>query len=132
MLRLLASIVAIAAILLPAAQAAAQKATERYIPIGKSPGLSGKYTVIGRVSEINLQTGTMTITGPTRTWTARLDDKTQIWLDCSNYRHPSAKGTPADCKPGLLCEVKYEGRLQPDSSTCEWVKVRPAQAPQRR
>lgn len=128
MLRSLASIVLFAAILLPAAAAHAQKSTERYIPIGKSPGLSGKHTVIGRVREYNMQTRTVTITGASRTWTARLGDGTQIWMDCSGAKHPSYTGTAADCKPGLLCEIKFEGRLEPTSTTCEWIKIRPASA----
>ncbi len=128
MLRSLASIVLFAAILLPAAAAHAQKAAERYIPIGKSPGLSGKYTVIGRVSEVDYKSGKVTITGASRTWTAQLGDATKIWMDCSAGKHPSYTGTAADCKPGLLCEIKYEGRLTPTSTTCEWIKIRPASA----
>ena len=126
MLRPVVSIVLLAGLLLPAAAAHAQKSTERYIPIGKSPGLSGKYTVIGRVSEVDYKSGTVTITGATRTWTAKLGDATKIWMDCSAAKHPNYTGTAADCKPGLLCEVKFEGRLQPTSTTCEWIKIRPA------
>ena len=126
MLRSLSPLVVVAAILLLSSVAHAQKSTERYIPIGQSPGLSGKYTVIGRVAEINMKTRTMTITHESRTWTAKLGDRTQIWLDCSTFQHPSSRGTPEDCKPGLLCEIKFEGRRESESITCEWIKVRPA------
>ena len=125
MLRFLAPLVPVAAFLLLSSVADAQKSTERYIPIGQSPGLSGKYTVIGRVAEIDMKTRTMTITGQSRTWTTKLGDRTQIWLDCSAFQHPNGRGTLDDCKPGLLCEIKYEGR-GPDTITCEWIKVQPA------
>jgi hypothetical protein len=38
-----------------------QKATEIYIPIGKSPGLSGKYSVIGEIASFNEDSKTLTI-----------------------------------------------------------------------
>lgn len=126
MIRSLAPLALVAAILLLSSVAHAQKSTERYIPIGQSPGLSGKYTVIGRVAAMDMKTRTMTITSQSRTWTAKLGDRTQIWLDCSTFRHPSGKGTPDDCKPGLLCEIKFEGRRESETGTCEWIKVRPA------
>ncbi len=31
----------------------AQKTTERYIPIGQSPGLSGEYTKIGNIEAVS-------------------------------------------------------------------------------
>ena len=39
----------------------AQKMTEQYIPIGQSPGLSGKYTVIGKLQSVNPQERTCTV-----------------------------------------------------------------------
>ena len=33
----------------------AEKATELYIPVGKSPGLSGKYSATGRIEQVNYQ-----------------------------------------------------------------------------
>ncbi len=119
-----------------------QKATEFYIPVGKSPGLSGKYTAIGIIQSVDFDEHTMTIVGRSRTWTAKITDDTKIWLDRSLLRMTNKKGTPADCRPGVRVEVKYEGRGEPKSDHCEWVKVqlarinaeprRPARAPSRR
>ncbi len=46
------SVLATLAVLLLAGTAHAQQATEIYIPIGKSPGLSGKTTVIGTIENV--------------------------------------------------------------------------------
>jgi len=37
--------------------------TEQYIPIGQSPGLSGKYTVIGKLQSVNAKEQTCTVAG---------------------------------------------------------------------
>ena len=115
-------------LLAPATAAHAQKATEIYIPIGKSPGLSGKYTIIGHIRDIDRETRTLTIVGPLRTWTVRMDDLTCVWLDRSRIRRRNTVGTPADCRTSLMCEVKFQGRREPESVVCEWIKIRPAEA----
>ena len=123
-------VIAAALLLWPVGHAHAQKATEIYIPIGKSPGLSGKTTVIGRIRSIDIRRMTMVVAGPDRNWQAVISDRTQIWLDRTTYRLTNLIGSPQDCKPGLLVEIKYEGNRGPEhGGHCEWVKVQPAPPP---
>ncbi len=103
-----------------------QKATEIYIPIGKSPGLSGKYTVIGRIRSIDAGNGTVTVVGVSRTWTASISEETTIWLDRTPIRMTNQKGTMADCRPGVLVEIKFQDNKPQAPRVCEWVKVRVA------
>ena len=119
----IAAAVFTAALLTGTAQA--QKATEIYIPIGKSPGLSGKSTAIGFIQSVNEETMTITIAGGNRTWKAQIDHETRIYLDRSAYRQRCLYGTDKDCITGLLCEVKFEGGANPQSITCEWIKIQP-------
>ncbi len=100
-----------------------QKATEIYIPIGKSPGLSGRQTVIGTIDTIDRREQVMTVAGSRRSWTAHVSDDTVIWLDRTKLRLTNKVGTPADCKEGLLVEVKFVGNDR-KKGVCEWVKVR--------
>ena len=75
----------------------AQKATEIYIPIGRSPGLSGTHTVIGRIETVNTRARTMTVAGAKQTWTGTVSDETSIWLDRTEERQSNLYGTVADC-----------------------------------
>src|SRR5437870_6073785 len=87
----------------------AQEMTERYIPVGQSPGLSGKYTVIGKIQTTNARDQTVAIVGTTRSWSAKVTEKTKIWLDRSKLRLTNLKGTFSDLRPGATVEVKPEG-----------------------
>ena len=51
--------------------ALAEKTTELYLPIGKSPGLSDKISLIGTIAEVNSQDQTLTVTGASGTYTVR-------------------------------------------------------------
>ena len=53
--RLFTGIGLVVALLCGVSHVHGQKATERYIPIGQSPGLSGKYTYIGSIECIDAQ-----------------------------------------------------------------------------
>ena len=44
-----------------AAPAPAEKETEVYVPIGQSPGLSGKYTAMGKIEQVNYPQNTLTM-----------------------------------------------------------------------
>ena len=101
-----------------------QKATEIYIPIGRSPGLSGAQTIIGTVQAINAQDGFVAIAGPRRTWRIQLTDRTKIWLDRSALRMTNTYGRFADIEQGVMVEIKYEGRAREDGGRCEWMKCR--------
>ena len=98
-----------------------QKATERFIPIGESPGLSDGRTLIGMIARVDL---------PSRTITVALEgegqgisvvtERTRIWLDRSPLKLPNVRGSMADLVPGRWMEAKP---VSPDRPEAEWVKI---------
>jgi hypothetical protein len=125
------ALVGMSAFLLGSAPApSAQEMTEQYIPIGQSPGLSGKYTVIGKLQSVNAQEQTCTVAGTTGALNVKITARTKIWLDRSKLQQPNLQGTLADLRPGATVEVKPEGHLRGVSSgPAEWIKVDVASAP---
>ena len=98
-----------------------QKSTERYIPIGRSPGISGKYTSLGLLTDVNAQTRTITIADSAGPKTVQITDTTRIWLDRSKLRKSNLSGRFTDLVKGRRVEAKYE---YPDRrNVAEWVKV---------
>lgn len=100
-----------------------QKATEIFIPIGKSPGLSGKYTTIGKIDTVNAQDQTITMADSSGSYTIKITEHTKIWLDKSKLELTNERGTFADLQKGLLAEVKYENNARKDKGVAEWIKV---------
>lgn len=102
-----------------------QKATELFIPVGQSPGLSNTVTVIGTIEKIDAQRRLLIIRGTSATWRTTMTDHTRIWLDRSKLRLTNQKGTFADLREGLLVEVRYkdpEGR-NTGQGPADWIKV---------
>ena len=102
-----------------------QKATEIFIPVGQSPGVSGTVAISGTIDRIDQQGRTVAVVGPSGSWSATITDRTKIWLDRSKLRLTNQTGTFADLKKGLLVEVKYQ---DPEAKSkgkgpAEWVKV---------
>ncbi|HKQ57731.1 MAG TPA: hypothetical protein VJY35_07665 [Candidatus Eisenbacteria bacterium] len=104
-----------------------QKATEQYIPIGQSPGISGKYTSLGVIAEVNLRDQTITIADPAGAKTVKITGKSRIFLDRTPLKLSNLRGVFADLQKGRRAEVKY---LDPDrrsdsvkSQIADWVKV---------
>ncbi len=104
-----------------------QKAVEMFIPLGQSPGLSGKVTVMGELAAVNAQQRTITIAGPAKAWVAEVTDRTKIWLDRSKFRQTNQAGTFDDLTTGLMVEVKYQADVQRGKGPAEWIKVRVTQ-----
>jgi hypothetical protein len=103
---------------------AAQEMTEQYVPIGQSPGLSGKYTVIGKLQSVNAQELTCAIADSTGELNVKVTERTKIWLDRSKLQQPNVEGTFADLRPGATVEVKPEdARRAGSSGPAEWIKV---------
>ena len=99
----------------------AQKETEVFIPVGKSPGVSGKYSVIGRVESVNWSDSSVTISQEGGLKNVKITRNTKIYLDRSKLKLTNRKCSMADCKPGRLVEAKYKDN-KPGSSI-EWLKV---------
>lgn len=104
-----------------ASQAVAQEATEMYVPIGQSPGISSKTSVVGTVQTLNAAARTLTIAGPSGPQTFTITDKTRIWLDRSALKQTNRSGSLADLQQGRRVEVKP----QPPGARpgADWIKV---------
>ncbi len=100
-----------------------QRATEMFIPLGQSPGLSGKVTVMGKIEAIQTKDRTIAIAGPSGPLTAKITDRTKIWLDRSKLQQTNRTGTFADLKKDLVVEVLYEGAERRDKAPADWIKV---------
>jgi hypothetical protein len=100
----------------------AQKTTEVYIPIGQSPGVSGKYSLMGRIDAVNMSDSTVTIKqdagGKT---TIRITAACAIYLDKSKLKLSNKKGYCADIKQGMMAEAKYKDNKP--GGPVEWIKV---------
>jgi hypothetical protein len=123
-MRTLATVAAalLVALLGSASFAHGQRATERFIPIGESPGVSGIATTIGTIAAVEPQRRRIRIAGPEGPVTVAITDATKIWIDRSETRKSAATGSFADCQVGRTAEVKY---ADPETrSTAEWVKLR--------
>ena len=102
-------------------EARSQKTTEVFIPIGKSPGVSGKTTKMGKVESVKTQDYSVTMTLEDHTQaTIKIEKSTAIYLDKSILKQPNAQGKWEDIKPGLLMEAKYSDI---NKNACEWIKV---------
>ncbi len=105
-----------------------QQATEMFIPIGQSPGLSGKVCVMGTVEAIDPQARTVNVTGSVGTWRVTITDRTKIWLDKSKQRLNNQTGSFSDLRQGVLVEVKFVDGERRDGGPADWIKVQATQA----
>ena len=99
----------------------AQKETEVYIPIGQSPGVSGKYSMICTVQTIKVNDSIMTIKQESGNMNLKMTEQTKIYLDKSKLKLQNTKGTYADIKPGMTMEVKYIDNKP--GNPVDWIKV---------
>jgi hypothetical protein len=104
------------------APAIAEKTTELFIPIGKSPGLSDKFSLIGTIAEVNALDQTLTVTGASGTYTVLTSEYTLIFLDKSKLRQPNRYGSFSDFKKGMVVEVRFEADKK--HRPAEWIKLR--------
>jgi hypothetical protein len=98
-----------------------QKATERYIPLGQSPGLSQKYTSIGEIADVDPREQTVTILEPTGRRTVKITQQTRIWVDRTKLKQTNVTGSFADLQKGRRVEVKYDDPER--RQVADWVKV---------
>lgn len=102
----------------------AEKSTEMFIPTGQSPGLSGEYTVMGKIDQVNTRDQSIRMSGASGSYTVRMTKHTFIYLDRSKKQLPNSYGTLADCKAGDMVEVKFVDNSR--SKPIEWIKVQKA------
>ena len=103
----------------------AQKATEMFIPLGQSAGLSGKHTMVARVQAVNPGERSLTCVQDGTVQIVRLGARTPVWVDRSKIQQQNSAGTLADVTPGALVEVKFQKNNRA-TGEAEWVKVQSA------
>ena len=101
----------------------AQKATEVYIPIGQSPGISGNSSVIGTVESIDIANSTITVLYDNKRYTGTIDTESFVYLDRSKYRKKNTIGDLTDCKAGSNCEMTYQYKEGQQTDIVKWLKV---------
>lgn len=100
-----------------------QEATERFIPLGQSPGLSGRFTDVGTIESVDAQARSITLSGMPEGRRVSVTERTRIWLDGSALKQTNRVGSFADLEPGQRAEVKYED--PEDRMVADWIKVIP-------
>jgi hypothetical protein len=120
MYRLFITATLVAALLANFSFAHGQKQTERYIPLGQSPGVSGKSARIGTIEATDPKARTITLALADRRYTVAVTERTRIWLDRSRLKQTALSGSYGDLRPGRRVEV-YEGPQR--AGIAEWIKV---------
>lgn len=103
-----------------ASSASAQQATEQYVPIGRSPGVSGVSSVMGTVESASPTAGRLSLRTELGEREVEVGDTTRIWLDRSAQGESNRSAALRDCRPGDLVEVK----LAADGRRADWIKIR--------
>ena len=98
-----------------------QEATEMFIPIGQSPGLSGKGSLIGTLESVDPGKRMVTISSPSGAQTVGITDRTLIWLDRNLQKQPNQNGAINDLQKGRKVEIKL--RKAEPKAVAEWIKV---------
>ncbi len=98
--------------------ASAQEATEIFIPIGQSPGLSkeGK-TIMGTVFQVN-KDGRLSIVWDEQFFVVRTDNQTQFYIDRSHLKQSNSYGEFKNIVAGAFVETYSP------TGVAKWVKVR--------
>ncbi len=106
----------ITALALSASMVQAHPATERYIPIGKSPGASQ----IGVIEAVNIADRSIRVGGQEAAHWVRLTDRTRIWLDRTHLARTNLIGGFRDCEVGRTVEIHYEDESR---AVAAWIKI---------
>lgn len=100
----------------------AQEAAEQFIPLGKSPGVSGISSYIGEITAVDARKRIITISGDKGSRSVSVTDRTKIWVDRSKYKAANLVGAIDDCRKGRQVEVRMQSD-QPHNAA--WIKVVP-------
>ena len=102
----------------------AQMETEMFVPIGQSPGLSGKLTVIGTIESLNAAQRSLVVKDAGGAMlSAHRVDLTRQWLDRSALGLPTRRATAADYRTGMTVELKFRNNDRA-AGQLEWVKLK--------
>ncbi len=109
------------ATLFAASTATGHPATERYIPIGQSPGVSFQETTVGVIEAVDAPARTITVSSSGGAVVVPVTDATMIWLDRSKVQRTTLNGRFADLRAGATVEVKLVG--PEGDAAAEWIKL---------
>jgi hypothetical protein len=98
-----------------------QRETERFIPIGRSPGASGVTTRIGTVQSADARSRTFELETPEGRHKVAVPADAPIWLDRSRQRQSALDGSFDDLQPGRRAEVRYASPAR--AGLALWIKV---------
>lgn len=104
-----------------ALEASGQQATEMFIPIGQSPGLSDRDSVIGTLESVDPEKRVVTISSSSGAQTVGITDQTMIWLDRSAQKQSNQNGAINDLQTGHKIEIKV--RKGEPKVVAEWIKI---------
>jgi hypothetical protein len=102
-----------------------QRQTERFIPIGQSPGASGRTTRIGTVQDANPGARSFSLVTPEGGTPVHAPAGTPIWLDRSRQKRAASGGAFADLRAGRRVEVGYADAER--AGRVLWIKVEVAE-----
>ena len=118
--RLSLAILFISSLILGSTLSIGQQTTEQYIPIGKSPGISNKYSYIGSIVSVDEEARTIVVESNRGNKTIRVTPTTRLWLDRSRKKRTNIEASYSDCEVGRQVEVMYD---HDDHNVAVWIKV---------
>lgn len=98
----------------------AQQSTEQFIPIGKSPGISDKYSYIGNITAVNKQTNSFMMQTGNGETEITISPTTRIWLDRSKNKKTNIEASFDDCETGRTVEVMHN---RDNKNIADWIKI---------
>lgn len=97
-----------------------QQTTEKFIPIGMSPGVSNQSSYQGEVVAVDAATNTFSMQVDGMTKSITVVPTTRIWLDRSKSRQTNLDGSFDDLKAGRRVEVL---RQSGEETKAAWIKI---------
>lgn len=104
--------------MLACAAAFAQRATEVYIPIGESPGVSGTESVIGIITGLEYEQHRMTVSTADGTRIVVTTPETRYYIDKSSEVQRNVTGSIDDCREGRRIEAYVH-----ENDEAVWIKI---------
>lgn len=98
--------------------AQAHKATERYIPIGKSPGVSSELILLGTITTVDYAVHEMEVRSTDGQTTVAPAEITRYYIDRSKRKLSNQSATFRDCQIGRRVEIKFLA-----DGSIDWIKI---------
>ncbi len=95
-----------------------QQATEVYIPIGESPGVSGDDSIIGSISSVDHEDYRMMVSVAGETKPVTMTPATRYYLDKTRAKKQNKMSSFEDCEVGQRIEAYVD-----DDGNAVWVKI---------